>query len=366
MAALTVVVIGLLALSLDLGYISLVRGQMQSAADAAALASTSQLLDPEWLEGGTSQDLSGAYLQGDKFATLNAAGGVPLKLGTSDVTYGYIADPKDPSSPFDTTHTPYNSAQVKVQRTNTQNGELGLFFAKIFNRGSLPLEAKATATYEGNVKGFKINPNYSQEKCLLLPFTLKWQIWDAAIKGVPDPDGNLATDVWSCDPYGGPVSHVPDGRREVKLYPTKNMTPGNFGTWDIGTDNNSSSDIERQILYGPNQNDFAVMGGSVELNSDGKLVVTGDTGISAGFKDALKYIEGTARIIALHEKVVGNGDNSQFTIVRFVGCTIVDVKLDGTNKSIVIQPAFAVDTHAVGGGNDTSNSFVYKPLRLTR
>lgn len=359
MAALIVIIIGFLAFTLDLGYISVVRGQMQSAADAAALASTSQLLDPEWLSGGTSQSVSDADAQAARFAALNAAGGVSLTIGSGDVKYGYIADPKDPNSPFDTTHTPYNSAQVKVQRTNTRNGELGLFFAKIFNRGSLPLEVSATATYEGNVKGFKYNPNYSEQKCLLLPFTLEYSLWDAVCAGAGPDD-------WSCGPYGGNVSHVPDGRHEVKLYPTKNMTPGNFGTWDIGNDNNSSSDIERQILYGPNESDFSAMGGSVELNSEGKLEVTGDTGISAGFKDALKYIEGEARIIALHEKVTGNGDNSVYTLCRFVGCTIVDVNLNGTNKSIIIQPAFAIDSHAVGGGNDSGNSFVYKPLRLTR
>jgi len=359
MAALIVVIIGFLAFTLDLGYISVVRGQMQSAADAAALASTSQLLDPEWLSGGTTQDLSLAEAEADQFASLNAAGGVPLTLGTGDVTYGYIADPKDPNSPFDTTHTPYNSAQVKVQRTNARNGELGLFFARIFNRGSLPLEASATATYEGNVKGFKLNPNYSGQVCPLLPFTLEYSIWDEVCSGVGPDD-------WSCGPYGGSVSHTPDGRHEVKLYPTKNMTPGNFGTWDIGSDNNSSSDIERQILYGPNETDFALMGGSVELDSTNTLVVTGDTGISAGFKDALKYIEGQARVIALHNHVTGNGDNSQFTICRFVGCTIVDVNLNGVNKSIIIQPAFVISPHVVTGGNDSSNSYIYKPLRLTR
>jgi Flp pilus assembly protein TadG len=359
MAALIVVVIGLLALSLDLGYISLVRGQMQSAADAAALASTSQLLDPEWLAGGTSQDLSGAYLQGDKFATLNAAGGVSLKLGTSDVKYGYIADPKDPTSPFDTTHTPYNSAQVKVQRTNTRNGELGLFFAKIFNRGSLPLEATATATYEGNVTGFKFNDNYADEMCLLLPFTLKCTDWERVCKGIGPDD-------WTCGPRGGAVSHGPDTRHEIKLFPTKNMTPGNFGTWDIGSDSNSSSDIERQILCGPSKEDLALMGGSVELGTTGTLDVTGDTGISAGFKDALKEIEGDARIIAIHDEVAGNGDNSVFTICGFVGCTIVDVDLTGTKKELVIQPCFAVNSHTVTGENGSHSTFVYKPLRLTR
>ncbi|MDQ3329873.1 MAG: pilus assembly protein TadG-related protein [Planctomycetota bacterium] len=359
-AALAVVLIGMLAFSIDLGYISLVRGQMQSAADAAALASASQLFDRDLLSGGTTQSLTNADAQAAKFAAANAAGGVSLTIASSDVQYGYIADPRDPASPFDTTRTPYNSAKVKVQRTTARNGELGLFFARIFNQGSLPLEATATATYEGGVTGFKFNSNYSNQRCTLLPFTLDYDIWDKACAG-------LGPDAWTHNskaPYG--VTAGADTVHEMKLYPTKNMTPGNFGTWDIGSGNNSSSDIERQILYGPNKADLDLMGGDVKLGSDGKLKVSGDTGISAGFKDALLAIKGQPRTIALHEKVVGNGDNSQYTLVRFVGCTILDVRLDTTNKYITIQPCHTVDPTAQGGGSGSSSNFVYTPLRLTR
>src|SRR5687767_985044 len=80
-AALMVVLIGMLAFAVDLGYISLVRGQMQAAADSAALAGTSQLFDRTLLAGGTTQDTSKCFAAAQKFATANKGGGVALTLG---------------------------------------------------------------------------------------------------------------------------------------------------------------------------------------------------------------------------------------------------------------------------------------------
>lgn len=362
-AALSVIIVGMLAFAVDLGYISFVRGQMQSAADSAALAATSQLLDRGMLKGDQTQSssISLANMQGSRFSSANVAGGVSLTLGPSDVTYGYVANPKDPTSPFDTTHTPYNSARVLVQRTSARNTELGLFFAPIFNMGSMPLQANATATFESNIKGFQFNPNVANQTCLLLPYTLDVTIWDAALAGTG------GTDVWKYDSKTKAITAGSDGVREVKLFPTKGNSPGNFGTVDIGDANNSTADIARQILYGPNKADFDKMGGKIELGSGGTLVLQGDTGISAGVKDEMTSIKGQPRVIPLYQApVTGNGNNSRYTIVRWAGCVILDVQLTGGNKYVTIQPEFAVDSTAYGGGPTSNNSFVYKPLQLSR
>lgn len=357
LAALIVVLIGLLAFAVDLGYIALVRSQLQTAADSAALASASQLLDRDWLQGVSSQSLSDADAQAARFAAANRAGGVSLLLGSSDVVYGSIANPRDPSSPFDRSRSPYNSAKVTVQRTSAQNGELGLFFAKIFNRNSLPLTAAATATYEGAIGGFEFSDSIPNQKSLLLPYTVQVDYWEAAFTS--------GSDLFGRDPETGEVTAGGDGIREVTLFPTR-TTSGNFGTLDIGPASNSTDDIERQTLEGPNRADFDALGGKLALGSDGTLILEGDTGISAGVKDAMQAIEGDARIIPLYTTVTGDGDNSIFTITRFVGCTVVSVKLTGGDKHILIQPEFAVDSTAQGGGPQSDHSFAFQPLRLTR
>lgn len=50
-ALLVVFLIALIALGVDMGYIITVRTQMQSAADAAALAGAAKLLDTSYLQG---------------------------------------------------------------------------------------------------------------------------------------------------------------------------------------------------------------------------------------------------------------------------------------------------------------------------
>ena len=151
------------------------------------------------------------------------------------------------------------------------------------------------------------------------------------------------------------------------------ITPGNFGTVDIGRHNNSTADISRQILNGPNQADFDAMGGSVAIPPGGTLWLQGDTGISAGFKDELAAIRGQTRLIPIYnttsdEHPTRQGNNTRYPIKMFVGVTILDVRLTGGNKQLTIQPEYCVEPTAVPGasGGSMSTQFVLRPLGLTR
>ncbi len=74
---------------------------------------------------------------------------------------------------------------------------------------------------------------------------------------------------------------------------------------------------------------------------NGELELNGDTGISAGIKDELTSLIGKTRVIPIYTSVSGNGNNATFTIVRFEGVRILDVKLTGkkTDKRVIVQPA---------------------------
>ena len=108
------------------------------------------------------------------------------------------------------------------------------------------------------------------------------------------------TDDYSWNSTTKTISSGSDGVREVNLYPQGTGSPGNRGTVDIGSSNNSTADIARQILYGANAADLAQMpNGQIALNSEGTLELNGDTGISAGVKDELAAIKGQPRVIPL-------------------------------------------------------------------
>jgi Flp pilus assembly protein TadG len=368
-AVLAVFLLGMVAFSVDIGYICVAEKELQNAADAAALAGASQYLNRVALTGVTSQSaaIAAARDQAQRLAGLNTVGSVAIALDRNnsndaggDIVCGRLDTSAGLSSSLSTTTTPYNSVQVRARRTAQQNGSLQLFFGSVLGHGSQDLVATATATCADGITAFKIAGS-GKTTCSLLPFTLDIAVWNDQVVNGNGPDN------WTYNPTTKVYSAGQDGIHEVKLFPTKGNSPGNFGTVDIGSANNSTADISRQILYGPNQSDLDKMGGQVALGPSGTLTLQGDTGISAGFKDELTAIRGQPRVIPLYSKVTGQGNNTYYTIVAFAGIIITDVQLTTGNKYVTIQPEFVVDATAVTGTRSSTTSyFVSQPLKLTR
>lgn len=389
-AIMLVVLLACVAFAVDLGYIIAARAQMQNAADAAALAGASQLLDPSLLQGSSSQTdainatMGNVRIQAKAFALNNPCFKTSLILDSNttnsasgDVVCGYMANLYDRSQSITPTVAANGAApnvvQVCIHQDTIRNGSLSLFFARILGNSTANLQATATAGYQASVSGFKISaPGYTT--CKLLPFTLDVNVWNSVLAG-------SGPDVFSRDPATGIVSNGSDGIPECKLYPLSNgngggngssgLPPGNFGTVDIGAPNNSTADLSRQILYGPNANDLSYFpNNTVQLDPTTKtLTLQGDTGISAGMKDELASIIGQPRIIPLYSSVSGPGNNAVYTIVGFAGIVVTDAVLTGSlsSKHITIQPCFVIDPNAIGGDSSSSTSyFVVRPLGLIR
>jgi hypothetical protein len=130
---------------------------------------------------------------------------------------------------------------------------------------------------------------------------------------------------------------------------------------DIGTSDNSTADLSRQITDGVTKADMSALpGGQLSFNSSGELYLNGDTGVSAGIQNALKSIIGEPRMIPIYKSVANPGNTATYTICQFVGIRVLNVKLTGALKlkSVTIQPAYV----AMKGGiaNGTGNSkYVY-------
>lgn len=351
------------ALAVDLGLLYESQAETQRSADAAALAAARELLHDDRLLGGAAMDgLAGnARSQAGHYASLNAVHNVnPLVDGAGDVAVGNW----DWNGAFNSgaASSAWNSARVMVHRDETRNGSIALMFARLFGHDSQGLSAQSTAAFADRIVGFKIPSSGANVD--LLPFTLKDVSWDGL------NDGSVTTgDNYSYDEDTGAVTPGPDGKLELNLYPGAGATqlpPGNFGTVDIGSSNNSAADIARQILYGVNQSDLDYLGGSIELGADGTVILNGDTGLSAGFKDELEAIKGQPRIIPIFSTVSGNGNNANYTIVAFAGIRIMNVKLTGAmkGKEVIIQPAVAVDPGAVAGSSGGTSYNVYRPVQI--
>ena len=358
--------VGFMAFAIDLGYLATARSELQKSADAAAIAAAWDLIE----NGGTvnlADNITAARNSAVQYASLNRVcskspyvDGNAGNVESGDVVVGYLSNPADPACQM-TFNDPnsYNAVRVRVSKTAGQNGEVRFFFAPALGIASKGAEAEATAAVISNFKGFR-SPG-GTGNLDILPFALDKDTWDAMIAG----GGN---DNWSYNSSTGQVRGGCDGVREVNLYPQGTGSPGNRGTVDIGGANNSTSDLSRQITSGISPQDLKDLGKDLVFDSSGKLSLNGDTGISAGVKDDLASIIGETRVIPLFETVSGNGNNAQYTIVRWVGVRVLDVGLTGkmSNKRVIVQPANVVIRGGIPAEGTQKSEYVYSPAWLVR
>ncbi len=152
-AAMLTVLVGMAGAAVDLGVVYTARGQLQNAADAAALAAADTILryDSDY----TAQvDYDTAWATAQEIAGANQAVGVNLALLESDFVVGkwdpatgtWVATGgSDPAE--------VNAVQVTVRRDQRANSPVGTFFAGIVgvDRVELQATARAYVGYAGSV-----------------------------------------------------------------------------------------------------------------------------------------------------------------------------------------------------------------------
>lgn len=346
-ACLLIVVFAFAAFAIDLGYITASQAELQKTSDSAALAATIELSDgwgpgalrtPEQIETAARSAVS-AIAGANRAAGRNSV----YTDVNRDVRFGQYQWDGDAGTWTKVWgEQPYSLVEVTLRRDQegSTNGDrpLDLFFAPVIGTKQANILAKSTTALIPG-KGIRIRPG-SGRTAGVLPIALDVQTWDNFMDGIGGSDS------YRYNESNRTVSTGGDGIREINIYPfgSQNLPPGNRGTVDFGSSNNSTADIARQIRYGLNENDLSYF-------PDGQLippmVVNGDTGISAGIKDDLDAIKGQPRLMPLFSTVSGPGNNAMYTIVRFVGVRIMYVNLTGkpTSKVVMVQPCpYVADT----------------------
>ena len=357
------VMFGFLALSVDMGRLYVAKAELQRAADAAAHAAAWQLLNEDRLKPHLLDDILDAarYQAADMAAANDVLDAAPLVDSLQDVVIGHLDDLSDLEEPMSFgDEERWNAVRVTVQRSAERGGSILLYFAPILGFSEKDLGAQATAAFEDGIDGFEVTDQTGNAP--LLPYAIKRDAWSDLLLS--------SVDEYTCDSETGEVSVGPDGIPELNIFPGDGewqLPPGNFGTVDIGGDDNSASDLARQISEGISAEDLAYHGGKLELWEDGYVDLNGDTGISAGVKDELEAIKGRARAIPIYSEAWNPGNNATFRVVGFGGIRIMHVKLTGCPhcKEVIVQPAFVVDETAIGGDSGSSH-YVYRPVQLVR
>lgn len=338
-AAMLAMLFAMTAFAVDLGYLSMTKTQLQSGADSSALGAALELtnglgvaptLTPNQAAanaGTAATTLAQLHRNGDRSST--------YVLPSRDMRYGQLTwDSVGGKWAKTFGAAPYNLVEVSLRRDQGAGGTDGrvpLMFGRVLGHQDAALYETAAAALLPGV-GVKLSAG-STGTVGILPIALDEPTWAALMAGV-------GVDNYRYNAGTNTVTNASDGILEVDLYPYGNqaLPPGNRGTVDLGSPNNSTNDLKRQILYGLNAYDLSFFGG-VLTTDNGPIPINGDTGISAGIKAELEAIKGQPRLIPLFSQVSGPGNNATYTVTRFVPIRILNVKLTGNPKAVVVQPA---------------------------
>lgn len=372
-AGVLVLVFAFTSFTVDLGFIALTRAELQNAADSAALGGAQELSQGIGVGPIASpNDTATAVRQvAEALAGMNPAGeldGVYIDPA-QDVRLGRIQW-NEASGQWDRIwgESPYTLVEVIAHRDRGEardvdgqslDGPLPLFFAPVIGHDDASIITRSAAAIFPGV-GFRIDEN-SDAMADILPIAMDEQTWNDLMAG-------NGTDNYGYNEETGEVTNHGDGILEANLYPSgsTSLPPGNRGTVDIGSPNNSTNDLKRQILHGVNADDLSWFGGELRFD-DVPIELNGDTGLSAGIKSSLQQIIGQPRAIPVFSQVSGPGNNAMYTIVKFVGIRIMYVKLTGSpsKKRVVIQPAPFSDSTVIRGETTvTVDSIFTKPALI--
>lgn len=360
-------IMGLAAFSLDLGYVAMVRNQLNGATDGAALAAAAELPDGLGPGANPTQDAvaTNARSAAVTVAAANRAGDKSsVFLNSSDVKFGRRTYSNGVWTNSWGTQ-PYNLVGVTASRgpgaAGAGDSPLPLFFARALGHNTANLSVTSHAALLAGV-GFKIFPNSSSVAAPVLPIAYDLESWNSLMAGTNLNGAGGDNYAYS----NGVVTGGGDGIAEFDLYPYGNqsLTPGNRGTVKIGVSNNSTATLSDQILNGVSESQLAAIGGSLEIPSNGSITLGGNPGLSAAIKDDLKAIIGQPRAIPIFTTVTGPGNNAQYTIVKFVGVRILFVQLTGGNKRVIAQPCVLISDTVIPGDASSTSEFVYAKPKL--
>jgi Flp pilus assembly protein TadG len=375
-AVLMVPFAAMVALAVDIAWIVQARSDLQSAADAAALAGAEQLQNgfvQYSLPGQTQQDAilaaseATAKTYAKNFASYNKAGGVSsLVLNDSDIQFGFT-DASGNYSPAPTYSGFPNTIKVTMRLDSSANGSLKFFFASVLGDSSANVSASAAATiYTANIINF--NPG-SSTNAGLLPMTVDMNNWNTFVQSGVSSDGTTHASF--------------NGAPQMQIYPTPTLFPGNFGMLSLNDSSNSASDIANWIENGLSASDIASLQGAGLLPLGSNLTWWSWKG-APGFKasDLNDLTVGQTYLMPIFMPVVaangpeyqyqatdnhpgaptpgefGTGSNTYYNVVQFVGVTVttVDKSTDAlVQPAAIMLPAALFDKATVAPAGTTSS-----------
>ncbi len=374
MAFLAVPLLGMVAFAVDFGWIAYTQAQLQAASDSAVMAGAGLLSSgfaTYAVSAGTAQagvlttSESSATTYAKNFAGYNGAGGISsLSLASSDVQYGYTTSSGSYTSPPGSGVYP-NTITVTLRMDGSNNNSLGLFFAPILGMSTKNLTATSTAVIyvSGGMTGFNYNLGING---LMLPVALDVNAWNTFIATGQSPDGTVHTGS--------------NGQPQLQVYPSPGNAPGNFGLLSIGPPATNTPSYSSWIDNGSSPSDLQYLdnNGLVPVSTSSPQPWAGGPGMKSSLQSDFASVMGQGRIIPIFQPVSespyqaanGNGSNTTYNIVGFVGVSISEADGRGSNMNISVQSATVSDPTfnytVVPAGEGSAGTPTMQPPKLTQ
>ncbi|MBW3540555.1 MAG: Tad domain-containing protein [Planctomycetes bacterium] len=425
--AMLVVILAFAAFSIDVGYITLSKAQLQTATDASALSAARELSRglgprPELTPGGVAAVVRDAAVS---VAGSNRMADTPAVHadGPRDVRLGQILWDSSTNSTITVWGvSPYNAVEVTLRRIEAgeSSGDrpLSLFLAPVIGHETAEIQTRAVC---GLLPGVGFRPTATQNSDIL-PITydlVSWQqfvlitqltrrenggpaveaklavgsesrVSDAALRSEPqfvlvkkgdegdgdgdgDDDGEgilddpygvgFGEDNYAYDPATGTVTRGQDGIPEFDLYPGGGSNLSSGNRGLLRLGDPGASTLDRQISQGVNQADLAGYNGEINFEN-GPLDVAGNPGLKTSLQSALGSIVGQTRALPIFTTVEGNGSNAEYTLVQFIGVRILAVNLSGNNKYVIVQPGVVVDATVIPADIAVEDATLFTAAKL--
>ena len=314
-AILLVPLMGILALAIDYGYLLKTRTDLQRAADAAALAAVQKLVPDS--EG--YQDLNAARDAVVNYVKMNMD--LSFQVRDADIEIGRFDASKIYSNVVLVNSGVYDAVRVTVRYDEAANAPVSLFFARVIGIDDAEVSATATAILQ---KASSLGTGAD-----ILPIAVPLEAWEKIFVG---DDWNIYGDGKLTSEFGDEI-------------------PGNWGTVDINSDDNSNSDLVDQIRNGLRQEDLDELYDAnripspTKIDADEPLWVNADTGLSSGMKSAVREVHGKTRIVPIYDwQDVANGNNLEFHVVGWGSVTVIDSHWKGNKDTfITIRKSYLYD-----------------------
>jgi len=348
-AVMLTLLVGMAALTVDVGHLYVVKAELQRSADVAALAGASAFADDALWASVASEDseygdaliTAAAVNRAGELAADNPARGVAPILGTEDLLVGRF-NFDDPTGALTGGGGP-NAIQVWTRFTqDSANGPVANFFGGVFGFARTDVSATAIAAFDDGFAGYTpVVPG------VLVPFTIDVNEFTAQMLGGPDD--------FSYDPGLDAVQGLGDGIREIRLFPYADEGggdgAGNFGLLNVGAPNQGVPILRGQILNGITPEEIEAEVGTSELSfMDGEgnqvtYAITGDPGMKTTLESSVEARVGDVIGFFLYSTLVEGGSNAVYTIVDLRFGRVVDVHFTGNpaNRRLVVQPAVYSD-----------------------